>query len=114
MKRWHMIAATSLFVLAGCGESPLEEDCCRVLTRVDITPDVATVAVGDSVRFTALAYDDQNDSVETPITWQVATAARGNITGTGWFRATSAGTTYVRSIVGALRDSSLVTITAAP
>jgi hypothetical protein len=114
MKRWQLFtAAACVVLLSACGDNdPLGNDCCRLLTRVEITPDNALLAVGDSVRFSAVAYDEANAPITTDITWQVATAARGNITGTGWFRATSAGTTYVRSIVGALRDSALVTVTA--
>jgi hypothetical protein len=115
MKRWHLFttAVACLVLLAACGDNdPLGNDCCRLLTRVEITPDNAALAVGDSVQFSAVTYDEANATVETTITWQVATAARGTIAGTGWFKATSAGTTYVRSIVGALRDSALVTITA--
>lgn len=112
MKRWPLLAMAGLLALAACGENPVESDCCRLLTRIDINPDNATVAAGDSVQFSALVYDEDDETVTTDITWQVATAARGNVTAQGWFRATSAGTTYVRSIVGALRDSALVTITA--
>jgi len=104
-------AAAALVLLAACSESPLETDCCRMLTRVEMTPEVATLAVGDSVQFAATVYDEDGVAVETPVTWQVATAARGTITAAGWLRGNSAGTTYVRAVVGALRDSSLVTIT---
>lgn len=113
MKRGLLVAASAaLAILAACsGDTPLDTDCCRLLKRVDMTPDVSTIRVGETVSFTAVAYDEDNQPVTTDVTWQVATSARGAVTSAGVFRGSSAGTTWVRGIVGNLRDSSLVTIT---
>lgn len=113
MRRWYVtLAVAGLAGLYACSDSPLETDCCRLLTSIDVTPATASVPVGGSQQFTATIRDDNDQEVETDVGWSVTSSARGSVTGSGMFTATSAGPVYVRAIIGTLRDSALVTVTA--
>lgn len=112
MRRWYMmVAAAGLASLSACSDTTFETDCCRVLESIEISPRTATVAAGDSTQFSATILDEDGETVQTSsITWSVGTTARGAVAD-GMFHANTAGTTYVYSIIGVLRDSALVTIT---
>ena len=112
MRRWYMmVAVAGLAGLSACSDTTFETDCCRVLESIEISPRTATVAVGDSTLFSATILDEDGETVQTnSLAWSVGTTARGAVVD-GMFYANSAGTTYVYSIIGTLRDSALVTIT---
>lgn len=113
MRRWYItLAVAGLAGLYACSDSPLETDCCRLLTSIEVTPSTATVPAGASQQFTATIRDDNGEEVETDIGWSVTSSARGSVTPDGTFNAASAGQVYVRAVVGVLRDSALVTVTA--
>lgn len=118
MRRWYFaLAVAGLAGLYGCSEQPLETSCCRLLTSLEVTPPTGTVAVGGTIDFEATVRDENDDIVETDVAWSVVEVSEddegdGSVSSiTGVFTASSAGSVYVRAIVGALRDSALVTIT---
>ena len=113
MRRWYItLAVAGLSGLYACSDSPLETDCCRLLTSIEVSPTTATVPAGGSQQFTATIRDDDNEVVETDIAWSVSSSARGSVSPSGMFSAATAGEVYVRAVVGTLRDSALVTVTA--
>jgi large repetitive protein len=112
MRRWYiMVAAAGMASVSACSDTTFETDCCRVVESIEISPRTATVAVGDSTLFSTTILDEDGQTVQTDdVAWSVATAARGAVVD-GMFHANSAGTTYVYSTLGTVRDSALVTIT---
>jgi hypothetical protein len=75
----------SLFaVLLAAVPSIAQEAAAPTVSRIEITPSAVEVAMGDSVRLTATAYDAAGDEVETPIQWLTSYEV-GRIDSTGTF-----------------------------
>lgn len=113
-RRYIALAVAGIAGLYGCSEQPLETSCCRLLTSIEISPSNATLTVGETRQFDATVRDEDDVAVETEIAWSVSNSAAGSVSGTGMFEALGTGvstdSTYVRSVVGALRDSALVIV----
>lgn len=117
MRRWYIaLAVAGIAGLYGCSEQPLETSCCRLLTSIEVTPPTATVAVGETVQLNATVRDEDDQAVETALSWDVETVSdddtgAGEVSSSGLFTAGAAGSVYVTAGVGVLLDSALVTIT---
>jgi uncharacterized protein YjdB len=112
MRRWTIaLAVAGLAGLYACSDSPLETSCCRMLTSIEVSPPSGTVPANGTLQFTATVRDENDEVVDTEVSWAVSSSAQGSVSPNGLFTASSEGTVYVRSTVGVLADSALVTIT---
>jgi hypothetical protein len=74
--------------LAGCGGGDDTSDCdpiaATLVSRIVVTPSSVTLADGESVQLTAVAYSCNGTQVATPtMTWQSADATTISVSGTG-------------------------------
>ncbi len=80
--------ALATLVLAACGSSSETPDCdpiaATLVSRIEVTPSSATLADGESVQLTAVAYSCDGSQVATPtITWQSADATTISVNSSG-------------------------------
>ncbi|HEU4463921.1 MAG TPA: hypothetical protein VFS53_02640 [Gemmatimonadota bacterium] len=64
-----MRASGSLFVLTLAAAAPGFAQDASAISRIEITPASVEVAIGDTVRLSAVAYDAAGNRVEAPIRW---------------------------------------------
>lgn len=80
-------------------------------TTIQITPADATLTVAGSQQFTATALDIYGRAVQgVACTWSVDNTTVGMINTTGYFTASSAGTTNVTAAAGTLSGTAAVTV----
>lgn len=90
------IAATCLVWAAACGDATEPP----TVTEVSITPDPATVRVGESVTLRATATDQNGNPFTNPdVTWTSVDASIASVNGAGVVRGMSEGTTDVSAVV---------------
>ena len=79
-----------------------------VLTTIVVTPDSATVNVGDTQQFTAQGLDQFGNSIGSSITWD---ATGGTIDDTGLYTAGAIAGSFTVTATDGFLDSNIVTIT---
>ncbi|MHB9030857.1 MAG: FlgD immunoglobulin-like domain containing protein, partial [Candidatus Latescibacterota bacterium] len=84
-----------------------------VPASVAVSPDSAEAEVGDEVEFAAAVKDSSGEEVKVNVAWAVADTAVGSINEDGVFKGLKVGVTMVIATVGALSDTSVVTVTEA-
>ncbi|HDY90050.1 MAG TPA: T9SS type A sorting domain-containing protein [bacterium] len=80
-----------------------------VVASITISPTEATVVVGEEIKFTAAAYDAEENEVEAEITWSVE-GEIGEIKEDGEFTALLAGSGTVVASVGEVTAQAVVTV----
>ncbi len=86
------------------------------LDRIEVTPEIVTVASGSSTFFLATGYDQYNNSfIILAVNWTSSNTTVGTITDLGLgqarFDAAVAGTTIITASVGAVSDTAQATVT---
>lgn len=107
---WQSEAANTF---GTCNDGIVDDEEPAEPVAVAVSPAEATMVIGATAAFTAEATDAEGEVVPSIVAWTsrdaaVASVENGIVTGV------SEGTTYVVATVGALADSALVTVTAAP
>jgi PGF-pre-PGF domain-containing protein len=83
-----------------------------VLSRIAITPSAITLAKGDTATFTATAFDQ--DGCEMPdaeIEWECSDETVGEVDGTGFFAAFTAGTATVTATANGVTGTAEIEVT---
>jgi PGF-pre-PGF domain-containing protein len=83
-----------------------------VLSRIAITPSAITLAKGDTATFTATAFDQ--DGCEMPdaeIEWECSDETVGEVDGTGFFAAFTAGTATVTATANGVTGTTEIEVT---
>lgn len=80
------------------GEYDMEVRSLRVAS-IEVTPQVAEVAAGETVQFHAVAKDDNGNVLDVPVIWSVANPRVGSVDGTGLATGTANGTAVVFATV---------------
>jgi hypothetical protein len=83
-----------------------------VLTTIVVSPPTATLEVGETQQFTAVAYDQFGAVMAVDFTWTSSDAAVGTVSAAGLFTAVGAGDCGVTATSGAVSDTAEVTVTA--
>ncbi len=83
----------------------------QVISSIEISPESATLTVGDSAQFTAVVTDTAGATIDTTVTWSVS-GGIGSVSESGNFTAETAGSGFVTAQVGSVSDSVAVTVTA--
>ena len=87
-----------------------------ILTAITVTPASPTIAAGTDQQFTAtgLYTDGSRPDISASVTWSSATPAVATISATGRALGVAAGTSMISATLGAVTDSTLLTVTAPP
>ena len=83
----------------------------QIISSIEISPESATLTVGDSAQFTAVVTDTAGATIDTTVTWSVS-GGIGSVSESGNFTAETAGSGFVTAQVGSVSDSVAVTVTA--
>src|SRR5437867_6986195 len=94
-----------LVVLSACRDGTLQDylgpdpiGSTKNFVSLSITPHVADVLVGDSLRFEATGWLASGKSSPLPVTWS---ASGGSVSASGWFRPSGTGEVWVRAVATA-------------
>ncbi len=79
-----------------------------VLTSISVDPQDQEIRIGDSIIYTATAYNQYDEAIPTDIIW--STTGGGIIDTTGNFKADSKGTFTISATSGSVSGTSVVTI----
>ncbi|TAJ44552.1 NosD domain-containing protein [Methanofollis fontis] len=86
-----------------------------VLTSIAVTPASVDAEIGDSIQFTATAYDGDDEVMsDISFAWSSSDETVGTVNATGYFNALTAGTTTLTAANGMVEGTAEVTVTAAP
>ena len=98
-----------LLSLLGCGQKAVGPGF-DMLTPITVTPSSATIAVGQTAKFTAIATD-----VTAPVrfTWSSSDARVATVDSLGDATGVSPGTAYIEATAGAVAGQSVINVTAA-
>jgi uncharacterized protein YjdB len=111
------VAAGTTFVVGQVGTL---EDSARVVVTaaaptvgsVTVAPDPVSVATGDTTRLTATVRDTDGNEMTATVTWSSSSAAVATVNTSGLVTGVAAGAAFIRAVVGDVRDSAAVTVTA--
>lgn len=82
----------------------------KQLTKIKVTPDSITLKKGETERFSATGYDEENKVIDFVPSWSVSGEA-GNIeAATGFFTATKEGTCQVIASADSVKGTAQVTV----
>ena len=83
-----------------------------ILTAITVTPASPTIAAGTDQQFTAtgLYTDGSRPDISASVTWSSATPAVATIIATGRALGVAAGTSMISATLGAVTDSTLLTV----
>jgi len=82
-----------------------------VLTRINVTPETATLRVSETQQITATAYDQYNGEMTgVDFTWSSSNETVGTVNDTGFFTADVPGTTTVKAANGTVNGTAVVTV----
>ena len=100
---------SNLYIFVYQPEAPVE----RVVTNIDVTPPTATLNVGETEPFSALARDQFGLKLSgVTFTWTSDNATVGTIDDTGRFTAKAAGSATVTATAGNVSGTATVTVNA--
>ncbi len=86
-----------------------------VPTSIEVDPSTATIAVGETLRFTAVVFDQCDDAMDwVRVAWSCSDASIGTIDAVGHFTALTEGTTDLTARAGCIEETVAVTVTADP
>ncbi|MFY9194431.1 MAG: Ig-like domain-containing protein [Methanoculleus sp.] len=86
-----------------------------VPTSIEVDPSTATIAVGETLRFTAAVFDQCDDAMDwVRVAWSCSDASIGTIDAVGHFTALTEGTTDLTARAGCIEETVAVTVTADP
>jgi uncharacterized protein YjdB len=108
---------SALIVVAAVCCSDADTASIEVLQRVssiDVSPPTANVQVGSSTSLAATARDANNSVIPSaPLTWSSSNASVATVTQSGQVNGIAVGTVVIRAAAGSVRDSAIVTVSAA-
>ena len=84
------------------------------IASIRVTPDVVTVASGQTLQLAAQALDADGNVLNRPITWSSDLPARATVSATGLVTALAAGEVRISARNGAVTGTSTVTVTQVP
>lgn len=85
------------------------------IVRITLSPDSATLAIGETQQFAATAYDAADAPLtSTAFVWASSNTSVGTVNATGTFSALAAGTTNVTATADNVTGTATITITAIP
>ncbi len=81
---------------------------------IQVTPSIATIIIGTSADFVAVARDANNNPLERPITWSISNASVAVVSSAGRVRALSLGIATVTATVDGRSASAVITVVPVP
>lgn len=85
------------------------------IARITLSPDSATLAIGETQQFAATAYDAADAPLaSTAFVWASSNTSVGTVNATGTFSALAAGTTNVTATADNVTGTATITVTAIP
>ena len=85
------------------------------IARITLSPDSATLAIGEKQQFAATAYDAADAPLtSTAFVWASSNTSVGTVNATGTFSALAAGTTNVTATADNVTGTATITVTAIP
>ncbi len=84
------------------------------VASVQVTPEVATVAAGQTLQLSAQALDSDGNILNRPITWSSELPARATVSATGLVTAIAAGEVHINARAGSVVAEAVITITQVP
>ena len=82
---------------------------------MQVSPDVATIVIGDTVQLTAAVYDGAgNDLVDRSVAWAASNPAVATVTMTGLVTALGVGTVQIVASAESMADTASITVTDVP
>jgi alpha-tubulin suppressor-like RCC1 family protein len=112
-----LIAVLGIAALGGCGHSKVTAAATTAIdstvTSVVMSPSVATLALGDSLRLSAVEYNTNQVLVTTdPVIWSTSDSSVAVVSDSGTVRGRSAGTATITATAGKAAGTAAITITA--
>jgi len=106
--------AIPLFLIfVACDTSDMENDVPRIPTRIEVSSDVNSIPVGTQKKFTAIAYDQNGQSIDKLwIDWGSMSEGIASVNSVGMVSALASGETTITASAGGVSGSAPITITA--
>jgi len=118
MKKLHIIFAKWALILLflsfiACDTSDMEDSAPRIVSRIEVSPNVNVLAIGDQLKFDAIAYDQDGQPIERLwIDWGSSSGSIASVNTVGMVSALASGATTISASAGGVSGSALLNITA--